>query len=51
LGLKRTSRGGGAEYRLTPADEDLRDVVMSLGLWSQRRIESSLKNLDPSLLM
>jgi len=33
--------------------EDLRDVIMSLGGWGQRRIESSvtLKNLDPSLLM
>lgn len=45
--------GGGAEYKLTPAGEELRDVVMSLGIWGQRWIESSvsLKNLDPSLLM
>ena len=42
-----------AEYRLTPAGEDLRELIMSLGRWGQRWIESSLtlKNLDPSLLM
>jgi DNA-binding HxlR family transcriptional regulator len=45
--------GGAAEYKLTAAGEDLRDVIMSLGIWGQRWIESSLtlKNLDPSLLM
>jgi DNA-binding HxlR family transcriptional regulator len=45
--------GGGSEYRLTPAGEDLRGVVESLGLWGQRWIEAqlSLRNLDPSLLM
>lgn len=47
------SRSGGTEYRLTEAGQDLRDVIMSLGLWGHRWIESSisLKNLDPSLLM
>lgn len=41
------------EYRLTPAGEDLKTVVFGLGIWGQRWIEaqSSLKNLDPSLLM
>jgi len=45
--------GGATEYKLTAAGEDLRDVVMSMGTWGQRWIEStlSLKNLDPSLLM
>src|SRR5262249_20141780 len=45
--------GGATEYKLTTAGEDLRDVVMSMGTWGQRWIEStlSLKNLDPSLLM
>lgn len=45
--------GGMAEYKLTAAGEDLSDVIMSLGNWGQRWIESSLslKNLDPSLLM
>jgi DNA-binding HxlR family transcriptional regulator len=48
-----TGPAGVAEYRLTEAGEDLRDVIMSLGTWGQRWIESSLslKNLDPSLLM
>lgn len=41
------------EYRLTPAGEDLKNVVFGLGIWGQRWIEaeSSLRNLDPSLLM
>jgi DNA-binding HxlR family transcriptional regulator len=45
--------GGAVEYRLTPAGEDMRGVIMSIGLWGQRWVEStlSLKNLDPSLLM
>jgi DNA-binding HxlR family transcriptional regulator len=48
-----TGQRGVVEYRLTEAGEDLRGVVMSLGVWGQRWIESSLslKNLDPSLLM
>jgi DNA-binding HxlR family transcriptional regulator len=45
--------GGGTEYRLTPAGEDLRDVVMKLGFWGQHWIDTqqSLKQLDPTLLM
>jgi len=48
-----TDQVGVFEYKLTQAGEDLRPVVMSLGLWGQRWVESSLslKNLDPSLLM
>lgn len=48
-----TNQSGVVEYRLTTAGEDLRGVIMSLGLWGHRWIESSLslKNLDPSLLM
>jgi DNA-binding HxlR family transcriptional regulator len=44
---------GTIEYKLTRAGEDLREIVMSLGVWGQRWIESSLslKQLDPSLLM
>jgi DNA-binding HxlR family transcriptional regulator len=44
---------GTVEYKLTRAGEDLRPIIMSLGAWGQRWIESSLslKNLDPSLLM
>jgi DNA-binding HxlR family transcriptional regulator len=50
---KRGPDGEEAEYRLTPAGQDLRDVVWALGIWGQRWIEAqvSLKNLDPSLLM
>jgi DNA-binding HxlR family transcriptional regulator len=54
-GVVRTLSGPGGvvEYRLTEAGEDLRGVVMSIGLWGQRWVESqlSLRNLDPSLLM
>lgn len=48
-----TAQPGIFEYRLTAAGEDLRGVVMSLGIWGHRWVESSLslKNLDPSLLM
>ncbi len=44
---------GTFDYRLTPAGEDLRPVIMSLGFWGQRWVETqlSLRNLDPSLLM
>lgn len=44
---------GGSSYQLTPAGEDLKPIVMALGFWGQRWVESklSLKNLDPSLLM
>lgn len=54
-GVVRTAPapGGVVEYRLTEAGEDLRPVVMGMGFWGQRWIESqlSLRNLDPSLLM
>jgi DNA-binding HxlR family transcriptional regulator len=48
-----TRQPGVADYKLTKMGEDLRPVVMALGIWGQRWIESSLslKNLDPSLLM
>ncbi|MBX9588548.1 MAG: helix-turn-helix transcriptional regulator [Hyphomonadaceae bacterium] len=48
-----TGQPGIFEYKLTEAGEDLRPVVMALGIWGQRWVESSLslKNLDPSLLM
>ena len=47
------SPGGPLEYRLTAAGEDLRGIVMALGIWGQRWVDSnlSLRNLDPSLLM
>jgi DNA-binding HxlR family transcriptional regulator len=48
-----TGQPGVVDYKLTEAGEDLRTVVLSLGTWGQRWVESSLslKNLDPSLLM
>jgi len=44
---------GVVEYRLSEAGEDLRPVVLGMGFWGQRWVESqlSLRNLDPSLLM
>ena len=47
------SEKGVFEYRLTPAGQDLREVVIAMGMWGQKWVESSLslKNLDPSLLM
>ena len=47
------SERGVFEYRLTRAGEDLRDVVIAMGMWGQKWVESSLslQNLDPSLLM
>jgi DNA-binding HxlR family transcriptional regulator len=46
-------KGGTVEYSLTPAGQDLKDVVVGLGLWGSRWVESqlSLRNLDPTLLM
>ena len=45
--------GGGKEYELTAAGEDLKPIVMALGVWGQRWVDSkvSLKHLDPMLLM
>ncbi len=45
--------GGINDYQLTAAGEELRPLIVGLGNWSQRWMESrlSLKNLDPSLLM
>jgi DNA-binding HxlR family transcriptional regulator len=44
---------GSVDYRLSQAGEELRPLIMGLGNWAQRWMESrlSLKNLDPSLLM
>ncbi|MCG6657978.1 helix-turn-helix transcriptional regulator [Halomonas campisalis] len=40
-------------YELTEAGEELRPVIMAMGCWGQRWLETqlSMKNLDPSLLM
>ncbi len=41
------------EYQLTEAGEELRPLIIAVGTWGQRWVESqlSLRNLDPSLLM
>jgi DNA-binding HxlR family transcriptional regulator len=46
-------KGGAVEYSLTPAGQDLKEVVVGLGMWGSRWVESqlSLRNLDPTLLM
>jgi len=53
IAARAKGRAGTVDYKLTQAGEELRGVIMSLGNWGQRWIESSLtlKNLDPSLLM
>lgn len=54
-GVVTTTRkpSGTLEYRLSEAGEELRPLIVGLGNWAQRWMESrlSLKNLDPSLLM
>ena len=54
-GVVRTvpNAAGVIEYRLTEAGEDLRPLIMGMGSWGQKWVESqlSLRNLDPSLLM
>ena len=54
-GVITVTRGanGASEYLLTAAGEELRPLIIGLGTWAQRWMESrlSLKNLDPSLLM
>ena len=44
---------GSLKYRLTPAGLELKDIVFGLGNWGQKWLDArtSLKNLDPSLLM
>jgi DNA-binding HxlR family transcriptional regulator len=48
-----TTSADDADYHLTASGEDLRPIVMGIGFWGQRWVESrlSLRNLDPSLLM
>jgi DNA-binding HxlR family transcriptional regulator len=46
-------KGGSVEYHLSPAGEELRPIILGMGFWGQRWVESqlTLRNLDPSLLM
>lgn len=50
---RRAEGGTITEYHLTEAGEDLKSVIVPLGTWGQRWVETqlSLRNLDPSLLM
>ncbi|MDM7933191.1 helix-turn-helix domain-containing protein [Tabrizicola sp.] len=54
-GVVRTAptASGAFDYHLTEAGEELRPLVLGIGSWGQRWVESrlSLRNLDPSLLM
>ena len=51
VSIKGTS--GSKEYQLTKAGDELRPIVMGIGAWGQRWVESelSLNNLDPELLI
>lgn len=51
ISVKGTS--GSPEYSLTEAGEELRPIIMGIGAWGQRWVESelSLNNLDPELLI
>lgn len=53
--IERTSKNGSGanEYRLTEAGRDLQEIVMGVGVWGQRWVETraALDNLDPDLLM
>ncbi len=56
LGVVRadpTGKPGVNHYRLTAAGEDLRPLVMGLGTWGHKWLESAsaLRKLDPTLLM
>lgn len=53
--VERTGGGdpSSREYALTEAGRELEPIISAMGFWGQRWVEtrSSLKNLDPSLLM
>ncbi len=56
LGVVRsdpTGQPGVNDYRLTAAGEDLRPLVMGLGIWGHQWLEETmaLQKLDPTLLM
>ena len=53
-GIVMVDRSAGtSDYRLTSAGEELRPIVMALGNWGQRWVETelTLRTLDPTLLM
>lgn len=50
---RKDPKTGTGEYRLTEAGLELRPIIMSLGVWARRWVESdlSLRHLEPVLLM
>jgi DNA-binding HxlR family transcriptional regulator len=48
-----TGQAGVVEYKLTEAGKELHDVIIPLGVWGKRWIDTSisLEKLDPALLM
>jgi DNA-binding HxlR family transcriptional regulator len=53
LRREASRRGAHSEYRLTPIAEELLPIVMALGQWAHRNVDStvSLRHLDARLLM
>lgn len=51
--VKRTVSGKNVSYRLTESGEELKPIIMQLGVWGHRwaRSDLSAQDLDPSLLM
>lgn len=51
--VKRTVDGKNVSYSLTEAGEELKPIIMQLGVWGHRwaRSDLSAQDLDPSLLM
>jgi DNA-binding HxlR family transcriptional regulator len=51
---RRRGEGGGSEYHLTAAGQELFPIVERMGFWAQRWLRHNLvdtENLDPDLLM
>ena len=50
--VERVERDQGVGYRLTEAGEELKPIIMQLGVWGHRWVRSDLSqgDLDPSLL-
>ena len=51
--VRREQTSDGVSYHLTEAGEELRPIIMQLGVWGHRWVRSDLseEDLDPSLLM
>jgi DNA-binding HxlR family transcriptional regulator len=51
--VERTTNGKNVSYRLTESGEELKPIIMQLGVWGHRWARSDLtaEDLDPSLLM